>query len=68
MMLVTVPALTLIGTLYARMCRSLSKQTQQVSAEALAYSNESLSNIRTVRAFANEGHQLTKYAHINTVP
>jgi ATP-binding cassette subfamily B (MDR/TAP) protein 10 len=63
LMLVVVPTLTIGGTAYARMCRQLSRETQALSAQTLAYANESLANIRTVRAFANEDYHVENFQH-----
>ncbi|CEO97245.1 unnamed protein product (mitochondrion) [Plasmodiophora brassicae] len=54
LMISVIPAVAIIGRLYGRYVRTLSRQTQDALARATEVADESFSNIRTVRAFSNE--------------
>ncbi|RZF41361.1 hypothetical protein LSTR_LSTR000075 [Laodelphax striatellus] len=54
MMVVVVPAIIVIGTTLGAILRSISKEAQKQAARAITIGEEAISNIRTVRAFANE--------------
>lgn len=61
LMVSVIPAVTIVGRIYGRYVRSLSRQTQDALARASEVADESFSNIRTVRAFSNEKHQASIY-------
>ena len=56
-----VPVVAIGAALFARTVRSLSKQTQDALAGAAAVAEESLGNVRTVRAFAREESEVKRY-------
>lgn len=56
-----VPAVTIFAIVFGRYIKRLSKQVQDVLAEATDVAQEKLSNIRTVRAFAQEEKEVTSY-------
>lgn len=60
-MIGVIPAVAIVGRLYGRYVRALSRQTQDALARASEVADESFSNIRTVRAFSNEQHQASLY-------
>jgi ATP-binding cassette subfamily B (MDR/TAP) protein 8 len=59
---IVVPIMVLIGTIYGRLLRRMSKASQEALAKATAKSEESIGNIRTVRAFANEAYESQKHS------
>jgi ATP-binding cassette subfamily B protein len=61
-MLAVVPAIALGAVSYGKRVRRLSRQAQDAAAEAAALAEESLSNVRTVRAFASERREVERYA------
>lgn len=56
-----VPAVTVFAIAFGRYIKNLSKQVQDVLAEATEVAEERLSNIRTVRAFAQEDKEVKAY-------
>ncbi len=60
-MLAVVPAIAISAVAYGKRVRKLSRQVQDVIAEAAALAEESLSNVRTVRAFAAEKSEIDRY-------
>ena len=62
LMLAVVPVVALGAAFYGRALRRISKQVQDALAVATAVAEESLSGIRTVRAFAREQAESTRYA------
>jgi ATP-binding cassette subfamily B (MDR/TAP) protein 10 len=56
-----VPAVTVFAIAFGRYIKKLSKQVQDVLAEATEVAEEKLSNIRTVRAFAQEEKETNAY-------
>jgi ATP-binding cassette subfamily B (MDR/TAP) protein 10 len=56
-----VPAVTIFAIVFGRYIKKLSKQVQDVLAEATEVAEEKLSNIRTVRAFAQEEKETNTY-------
>lgn len=56
-----VPAVTIFAIAFGRYIKRLSKQVQDVLAEATEVAEEKLSNIRTVRAFAQEEKEISNY-------
>lgn len=57
-----VPIVAIGAAVFARTVRTLSKQTQDALAGAAAVAEESLGNVRTVRAFAREESEVSRYA------
>jgi ATP-binding cassette subfamily B protein len=62
LMLAVVPVVALGAAFYGRALRRISKQVQDALAVATAVAEESLSGIRTVRAFAREQAESARYA------
>nr|UOU03332.1 ATP-binding cassette subfamily B10 [Brachionus rubens] len=56
-----VPAVTGFAIVFGRYIKSLSKKVQDVLASATDVAEEKLSNIRTVRAFAQEDKEVNSY-------
>lgn len=54
-----------ISLSYAKMMRELSKKMQDKKGELGSVAEESISNVRTVKAFANEKQEIKKYLAIN---
>ncbi|PRP85978.1 ABC transporter B family protein [Planoprotostelium fungivorum] len=72
MIMIIMPSLVFIGTIYGRFLQNLSKNAQRALNKSTAVAEESLSNIRTVRSFTGEeieqaryGEALRKYSDIN---
>ncbi len=61
LMLAVVPAIAVGAVVYGRRVRKLAKQVQDSLAESSALAEESLSGIRTVRAFAAETREGGRY-------
>jgi ATP-binding cassette subfamily B (MDR/TAP) protein 8 len=55
------PPMIAIGNLYAGRLRKLSRKNQTLQAKTGAIASESLSNIRTVRAFTGEAEEAHRY-------
>lgn len=60
-MLSIVPVVVLGAVIYGRMLRALAKQVQDALARATEVAEETLSGIRTVRAFAREEQEIGRY-------
>lgn len=60
-MLAVVPAIAISAVSYGKRVRKLSRAVQDVIAESAALAEESLSNVRTVRAFAAEKSEVERY-------
>ncbi|ADO69461.1 ABC transporter ATP-binding protein [Stigmatella aurantiaca] len=61
LMLAVVPAVAVGAVVYGRRVRKLSKEVQDALASSNEVAEESLSGVRTVRAFAAEKHEVTRY-------
>jgi ABC-type multidrug transport system fused ATPase/permease subunit len=61
LVITTVPVLALVARRYGKYAKSLSKSARRSLAEASASAEETMSNIRTVRACAAEGRQEVVY-------
>ncbi len=61
-MLAVVPLVAVGAAVFARTVRRLSKDTQDALAGASAVAEESIGNVRTVRAFAQEEGEVERYA------
>jgi ATP-binding cassette subfamily B protein len=62
LMLGVVPIVVVGAVVFGRTVRSLSKQTQDALAAASAVAEETFSNMRTVRSFAREEQEISRYA------
>ena len=60
-MLAVVPLVAVGAAVFARTVRALSRQTQDALAAASAVAEESIGNVRTVRAFAREEGEVARY-------
>ncbi|KAL1129860.1 hypothetical protein AAG570_012804 [Ranatra chinensis] len=60
-MLIVVPSVIVVGTMLGSLLRSLSQRAQVQAVKAITISEEVISNIRTVRAFANEEKECLKF-------
>jgi ATP-binding cassette subfamily B (MDR/TAP) protein 8 len=60
-MLVVLPSVIVVGTLIGSVLRRLSKLAQEQTAKAIAVGEECISNVRTVRSFAMEDHEMERY-------
>lgn len=56
-----VPFVVVIANRYGRRARPAVQETQQRIAELTAEAEESISGVRVVKAFAREGHQLSRF-------
>jgi ATP-binding cassette subfamily B protein len=59
--LAVVPVVAVGGTLYGRMVRRLSREVQDALARGTEVAEESISGIRTVRAFDGEASEVRRY-------
>ena len=57
-----VPAVSVFAVMFGRYIKALSKKIQDVLAQASEVAEEKLSNIRTVRAFAQENKETNLYS------
>jgi len=62
MSFVTVPAIVLLSKKYGKFMQGLSQQTQQKLADANDVAEETLASMSTVRSFAGEAHEKTRFA------
>lgn len=60
-MVAIVPIVAISAVLFGRRVRALSKRTQDALAAATTVAEESLGNVRTVRAFAREDAEVERY-------
>lgn len=60
-MFIIVPSVIFVGTLIGSVLRKLSKLAQAQTSKAMALADEGISNVRTVRAFAMEEIELSRY-------
>jgi ATP-binding cassette subfamily B protein len=60
-MLAVVPLVAGVAGVYGRLLRTLSTQVQDALAQSSAVAEESLSGLRTVRAFAREAQEVSRY-------
>lgn len=66
--LAVVPVVVLAAVTFGRSVRGLSKKTQDALAQAAEVAEETLANVRTVRAFAREEPEIGRYSsRIDTV-
>jgi ABC transporter fused permease/ATP-binding protein len=57
-----VPLVAIGAAVFGRIIRRLSRETQDALAQSTEIAEETLSAVRTVRAFAREGHETARYA------
>ncbi|HMV65261.1 MAG TPA: ABC transporter transmembrane domain-containing protein [Myxococcota bacterium] len=60
-----VPVVAVGATVFGRTIRGLSKEVQDALARSTEVAEESLSGVRTVRAFAAEGAEIARYGTAN---
>jgi ABC transporter fused permease/ATP-binding protein len=60
-----VPFVAIGATVFGRMIRTLSAEVQDALARGTEIAEESLSGVRTVRAFAAEGLEVARYSEAN---
>ncbi|KAK4842849.1 hypothetical protein QYF36_000788 [Acer negundo] len=60
--LAVVPAISVAVRKFGRFVRELSHKTQAAAAQAASIAEESFGAIRTVRAFAQEGYEVSRYS------
>eukprot|EP00262_Sarcandra_glabra_P021430 TRINITY_DN908_c0_g1_i2.p1 TRINITY_DN908_c0_g1~~TRINITY_DN908_c0_g1_i2.p1 ORF type:complete len:664 (+),score=104.49 TRINITY_DN908_c0_g1_i2:60-2051(+) len=60
--LAVVPAISVAVRKFGRYLRELSHKTQAAAAVAASIAEESFGAIRTVRSFAQEGHEISRYS------
>ena len=61
MMLVSLPALTVVAVVFGRKTRKLSREAQDRLADTATVVEETLQGIINVKSFANEGYELRRY-------
>ena len=62
-MLGSLPVAILAAMFFGRFIRTMSKQTQQAVAQSNTIVSETLTGIVSVKAFAREAYELTRYRH-----
>ena len=62
LMLLVVPPVAILAMRYGRRVRKVSRDAQDALAESTHVAEESLSGVRTVRAFAAEGREVVRFA------
>ena len=60
-MLATLPVVALVAVFFGRYIRTLSKQVQDRIADSSVIVEETLQGIQNVKAFSNEGHEVSRY-------
>src|SRR4030095_14463912 len=60
-MLVSLPVLTVVAVLFGRKTRKIAREAQDRLADTATIVEETLQGIVNVKAFANEGYELTRY-------
>jgi ATP-binding cassette subfamily B protein len=60
-MLVSLPVLTVLAVVFGRKTRKISREAQDRLADTATIIEETLQGILNVKAFANEGYELTRY-------
>ncbi len=60
-MLVSLPLLTVVAVVFGRKTRKISREAQDRLADTATIGEETLQGIVNVKAFANEGYELTRY-------
>jgi ABC transporter fused permease/ATP-binding protein len=63
LMLSVVPVIVVVGVVFGRKIRSLSRQTQDQLADSGTIVHETLQGISNVKAFSNEWFEMRRYAH-----
>lgn len=61
LMLVSLPALTVVAVVFGRKTRRLAREAQDRLADTATIVEETLQGIVNVKAFANEGYELNRY-------
>ena len=60
-MLVSLPVLTVVAVVFGRKTRKIAREAQDRLADTATIVEETLQGIVNVKAFANEGYELTRY-------
>jgi len=60
-MLVSLPILTVVAVMFGRKTRKIAREAQDRLADTATIVEETLQGIVNVKAFANEGYELTRY-------
>ncbi len=60
-MLVSLPALTVVAVVFGRKTRRISREAQDRLADTATIVEETLQGVVNVKAFANEGYELNRY-------
>ena len=60
-MLVSLPVLTVVAVVFGRKTRKIAREAQDRLADTATIVEETLQGIMNVKAFANEGYELTRY-------
>lgn len=60
-MLVSLPVLTVVAVVFGRKTRKIAREAQDHLADTATIVEETLQGIVNVKAFANEGYELTRY-------
>ena len=60
-MLVSLPVLTVVAVVFGRKTRKIAREAQDRLADTATVVEETLQGIVNVKAFANEGYELTRY-------
>ena len=60
-MLVSLPVLTVVAVVFGRKTRKIAREAQDRLADTATIVEETLQGIINVKAFANEGYELTRY-------
>ena len=61
-MLLTIPVVVILAMIFGRYIRKMSKKRQELLAETNVVVEETFQNFATVKAFANERFELSRYA------
>jgi ABC-type multidrug transport system fused ATPase/permease subunit len=61
LMLVSLPALTVVAVVFGRKTRKIAREAQDRLADTATIVEETLQGIVNVKAFANEGYELNRY-------
>ncbi len=62
LMVLAVPAMVLLARVMGRRIRQVSRQAQDILAEASAVAEETMGGIRIVKSFAREDHEMARFS------
>ncbi|KAJ2998322.1 ATP-binding cassette sub- B member 10, mitochondrial [Globomyces sp. JEL0801] len=63
-MMMIVPLISTVAVIYGRFIRKLAQQVTDASADLSKFAEEKLSNVRTVRAFAQDKNEIENYNNL----